>query len=168
MVEKTTPRLHKVCQEVLSGTKTSSMKPMRSRSTKEPGERAAWTFWSQENFQFPQSTRSCCAMFSREMAGDVESAVPSEETCADRVVRKEAEILGCCGRSCGWNGRSCTSWPFLDDKVQWLQQCCTPSRSDWSPSLTPKPRKAMLRELTSGRIRGCFGPRKALTSSRSN
>ena len=54
--------------------------------------------------------------------------VPPEQTCADRVVRKvEAEILGCCGRSCGWNNRSCTAWPFFNksEKVMWLEECCT-------------------------------------------
>jgi len=35
----------------------------------------------------------------RKMTGDVDDAMPSEETCADRVVRRvEAEMLGCCGR----------------------------------------------------------------------
>ena len=64
----------------------------------------------------------------RKMTGDVDDAMPSEETCADRVVRRvEAEMLGCCGRSCIWFGHSCSSWPFLakDEKVDWLQQCCT-------------------------------------------
>lgn len=29
-------------------------------------------------------------------------SLPFEDTCADNVVRKvEAEMLGCCGRSCG-------------------------------------------------------------------
>ena len=64
-----------------------------------------------------------------EMSKDVRYlTTPSEESCADRVVRRvEAEVLGCCGRSCGWNGRSCVSWPFLtkNEKVEWLQQCCS-------------------------------------------
>eukprot|EP00913_Durusdinium_trenchii_P023738 g22295.t2 len=50
------------------------------------------------------------------------------ETCAMRVVKKvEAEIFGCCGRSCGWNGRSCISWPFFDEqqKADWQAECCT-------------------------------------------
>jgi len=56
-------------------------------------------------------------------------AIPSEETCADNVVRKvEAEILGCCGRACGWDeiSKTCTSWPFFtkDEKVNWLEECC--------------------------------------------
>eukprot|EP00435_Cladocopium_sp_Y103_P017599 s262_g4.t1 len=65
----------------------------------------------------------------KEMYIDVRlHGTPSEESCADRVVRKvEAEMLGCCGRSCGWNGRSCASWPFLtkEEKVSWLQECCS-------------------------------------------
>ena len=37
-----------------------------------------------------------------------------ENSCADRVVRKvEAEMLGCCGRACGWNNQSCMGWPFF-------------------------------------------------------
>ena len=62
------------------------------------------------------------------MSNHVTYAMPSEETCADEVVGKvEAEMLGCCGRSCGWNGRSCVSWPFLtkNEKVEWLQECCS-------------------------------------------
>ena len=46
--------------------------------------------------------------------------MPFEQSCADRVVRKvESEILGCCGRACGWNNRSCMAWPFFtkDQKV---------------------------------------------------
>ena len=39
---------------------------------------------------------------------------PEEHLQDDPWYRQvEAEILGCCGRSCRWNGRSCTSWPFL-------------------------------------------------------
>ncbi|CAE7478757.1 Fem1b [Symbiodinium natans] len=52
----------------------------------------------------------------------------TEQSCADRVVRRvEAEVLGCCGRACGWSGRSCTSWPFLsqDNQAAWLAECCT-------------------------------------------
>lgn len=51
-----------------------------------------------------------------------------EETCADRVVRKaEAELLGCCGQACGWNNKSCSSWPFFtkEEKVDWLEECCS-------------------------------------------
>ena len=51
-----------------------------------------------------------------------------EEVCAKRVVQKvEAEILGCCAESCGWNGRACMYWPFLSstEKGQWEAECCT-------------------------------------------
>ena len=54
--------------------------------------------------------------------------IPIGETCAARVVKQvEAEIFGCCGRSCGWNGRSCISWPFFDEqqKADWQAECCT-------------------------------------------
>eukprot|EP00434_Breviolum_minutum_P014833 symbB.v1.2.013080.t1/scaffold920.1/size152120/2 len=51
-----------------------------------------------------------------------------EEVCAKRVVQKvEAEILGCCAESCGWNGRACMYWPFLSstEKGKWEAECCT-------------------------------------------
>ena len=51
-----------------------------------------------------------------------------EDTCADHVVRRvEAETLGCCGRACGWNNRSCMAWPFFtkSEKMDWLEECCT-------------------------------------------
>jgi len=42
------------------------------------------------------------------------------QTCAEHVVQHvEAEVLGCCGRSCGFGGRRCLLWPFfsLEEKV---------------------------------------------------
>ncbi|CAE7203670.1 unnamed protein product [Symbiodinium sp. CCMP2456] len=48
--------------------------------------------------------------------------------CSDLVVKKvEANLLGCCGDSCGWNGESCLSWPFLsaDTREGWKKECCT-------------------------------------------
>ena len=51
-----------------------------------------------------------------------------EEVCAKHVVQKvEAEILGCCAEKCGWNGRACMYWPFLNstEKGQWEAECCT-------------------------------------------
>ena len=63
-----------------------------------------------------------------EMMKDMIEAIPISEICADRVVKKvEAEIFGCCGQSCGWNGRSCISWPFFDErqKADWQAECCT-------------------------------------------
>ena len=59
---------------------------------------------------------------------DFAKGLSTEQSCADRVVRRvEAEVLGCCGRACGWSGRSCTSWPFLsqDNQAAWLAECCT-------------------------------------------
>ena len=57
-----------------------------------------------------------------------EKVTSYEEVCAKRVVQKvEAEILGCCAESCGWNGRACMYWPFLNstEKGQWEAECCT-------------------------------------------
>ena len=51
-----------------------------------------------------------------------------EEVCAKHVVQKvEAEILGCCAEKCGWNGRACMYWPFLNstEKGEWEAECCT-------------------------------------------
>ena len=60
---------------------------------------------------------------------DIDEKPPSyEEVCAKRVVQKvEAEILGCCAEKCGWNGRACMYWPFLNstEKGQWEAECCT-------------------------------------------
>eukprot|EP00438_Fugacium_kawagutii_P028146 Skav213026 [mRNA] locus=scaffold2312:346022:347740:- [translate_table: standard] len=65
----------------------------------------------------------------REMIADVSRhGAPYEETCADRVVRQvEADVLGCCADSCGYNGKSCMAWPFFTkaEKVTWLEECCT-------------------------------------------
>ena len=51
-----------------------------------------------------------------------------EKACADKVVRHvEAEILGCCSKSCGWNGQFCSFFPFLSSKEQadWQSECCS-------------------------------------------
>ena len=46
----------------------------------------------------------------KKMTRDAGDHRPSEQSCADNGVRKvEAEILGCCGCSCGSDGRSCMS-----------------------------------------------------------
>ena len=53
--------------------------------------------------------------------------VPFAQACAERVVQHvEAEILGCCGRSCGFDGRRCLLWPFFSpkEKVDWEVECC--------------------------------------------
>ena len=53
--------------------------------------------------------------------------VPFAQACAERVVQQvEAEVLGCCGRSCGFDGRRCLLWPFFSpqEKVDWEVECC--------------------------------------------
>lgn len=50
-----------------------------------------------------------------------------EERCAALVVRKvEAETLGCCAQTCGWNGAACGLWDFMNDEDQqdWKLECC--------------------------------------------
>ena len=44
------------------------------------------------------------------------------------IVKKvEAFTLGCCADACGWNGYSCTRWPFMakNDKDGWVAECCS-------------------------------------------
>ena len=51
-----------------------------------------------------------------------------QDACTDHVVKHvEAEILGCCSRSCGWNGQFCAFFPFLNSTQQddWQAECCT-------------------------------------------
>ena len=53
--------------------------------------------------------------------------VTMAERCAEMVVQKvEAEILGCCAQSCGWNGRTCGFWDFMThaDQKDWKLECC--------------------------------------------
>ena len=53
--------------------------------------------------------------------------VPFAQACAEHVVQHvEAEVLGCCGRSCGFDGRRCLLWPFFSpqEKVEWELECC--------------------------------------------
>lgn len=50
-----------------------------------------------------------------------------EERCAKLVVREvESETLGCCARSCGWNGAACGLWDFMidEEKQDWKLECC--------------------------------------------
>ena len=65
---------------------------------------------------------------ARNLANDVEwKHVPFAQTCAERVVQHvEAEVLGCCARSCGFDGRRCLLWPFFSpkEKVEWNLECC--------------------------------------------
>ncbi len=65
---------------------------------------------------------------AKDLAHDViQDHIPFAETCAKRVVQQvEAEILGCCARSCGFNGHTCLLWPFFSpkEKVEWDVECC--------------------------------------------
>ncbi|CAE7233977.1 unnamed protein product, partial [Symbiodinium microadriaticum] len=52
------------------------------------------------------------------------------ERCSLLVVSKvEAEILGCCAQSCGWDGKmqTCRYWPFFNQEEQdgWNERCCS-------------------------------------------
>ena len=62
------------------------------------------------------------------LAKDVfQDHVPFAQACAEHVVQHvEAEVLGCCGRSCGFDGRRCLLWPFFSpqEKVDWEVECC--------------------------------------------
>ena len=62
------------------------------------------------------------------LAKDVfQDHVPFAQACAEHVVQHvEAEVLGCCGRSCGFDGRRCLLWPFFSpqEKVEWELECC--------------------------------------------
>lgn len=54
---------------------------------------------------------------------DPQKGISPTRSCAERVVRKvEADIMGCCGRTCGWNDKTCMSWPFLSkqDRLSWV------------------------------------------------
>ena len=57
-------------------------------------------------------------------------------SCDKRVVQHvDAEVLGCCARSCGLNGHMCLLWPFFSpkEKVEWDPECCGEmSRADSS------------------------------------
>ena len=65
---------------------------------------------------------------AKHLAEDVKhDHTPFARTCAEHVVQHvEAEVLGCCGRSCGFDGRRCLLWPFFSpqEKVEWEVECC--------------------------------------------
>ena len=53
---------------------------------------------------------------------------PLEKECAETVVQEvEANLLGCCADSCGYNGKECTKWAFLNNtqRGEWEAECCT-------------------------------------------
>ena len=76
--------------------------------------------------------------------------VPFAQACAERVVQHvEAEVLGCCGRSCGYNGRRCLLWPFFSpkEKVEWELECCAEMSI-----LKNSSRELMCNSVLSGRL----------------
>jgi len=78
------------------------------------------------------------------------------EKCSKFVVREvEAETLGCCARSCGWNGATCGLWDFMSDAAQqdWKFECCAEgailngsSRQKMCNSVLPQERQRILAE----------------------
>ena len=105
------------------------MQPVKENATT-PGEKKLW------EHALSQVCKDECddllKMMKEEawdLAHDVSyHQVPFPQTCAERVVKHvEAEVLGCCGRSCGFNGRTCLLWPFFSskEKVEWEVECCS-------------------------------------------
>ena len=103
------------------------MRPVKQDAT-DPAEKELWEHalshvCQDECFELLRMM----AMEDQKLAKDVGEEVPFAKTCANHVVQHvEAEILGCCARSCGWNGRVCTLWPFFtqEEKVDWDLECC--------------------------------------------
>ncbi|CAE7869337.1 hypothetical protein AK812_SmicGene22566 [Symbiodinium microadriaticum] len=53
---------------------------------------------------------------------------PLAAMCTQHVIKHvESHELGCCARSCGWNGKTCLHWPLLwpDDQEDWKAECCS-------------------------------------------
>ena len=105
------------------------MQPVKENATT-PGEKKLW------EHALSQVCKDECddllEMMKEEawdLADDVAyHQVPFAQTCAERVVKHvEAEVLGCCARSCGFNGRTCLLWPFFSprEKVNWNLECCS-------------------------------------------
>ena len=104
------------------------MRPVKENAT-DPAEKALW------EHALSQVCKDECTdlldVMKKEtwyLQDDVrDHQVPFAQTCAERVVQHvEAEILGCCGRSCGFDGRRCLLWPFFSpqEKVEWEVECC--------------------------------------------
>ena len=130
----------KLCEELLIGTASSngewySKAAELSRHPASHGLHLDPLVTSKSHHLLKQVCKDECheivknTIVNMQLMADVQGlAIPPEQTCADRVVRKvEAEILGCCGRSCGWNKRTCAALPFFNksEKVMWLEECCT-------------------------------------------
>ena len=117
-----------VCEEQLSNRRAAGAYGRLDALLRKAPKTAAWHLTRvchDECQELVNKTKEKMHVIQRDMS---HRAIPISETCAARVVKKvEAEIFGCCGRSCGWNGRSCISWPFFDEqqKADWQAECCT-------------------------------------------
>jgi len=105
----------------------------RMRSAKESATTPAETaLWEHALSQVCKDECDDLLKMMRKEARNLEADVlhhhtPFAQTCAERVVQHvEADVLGCCGRSCGYDGRRCLLWPFfsLEEKVNWEVECC--------------------------------------------
>ena len=105
------------------------MRPVKEDATTSPTEKALW------KDALARVCKDECddllKMMRKEthdLAYDVAyNHTPFAQACAEHVVQHvEAEVLGCCGRSCGFDGRRCLLWPFFSpqEKVDWEVECC--------------------------------------------
>ena len=127
------------------------MQPVKKDATK-PEEKALW-----EDALARVCKDECedlLKMMKRktsDLAQDVAKyRIPFAQSCAKRVVQQvEAEVLGCCARSCGFNGQTCLLWPFFssEEKVDWNLECC----SEMS-ILRNSSRERMCNSVLSGRL----------------
>ena len=120
-----------VCEEQLSNRKATGPYGRLDAWLAEAPKTAVWHLrrvCRDECKELVKKTQEDLWRIQTDMNGQWGRVQPVGETCAARVVKQvEAEIFGCCGRSCGWNGRSCISWPFFDEqqKADWQAECCT-------------------------------------------
>ena len=105
------------------------MRAVKENATTSPTEKALW------EHALAQVCKDECEDLLHTMKKETEhlqddvykNHVPFAQACAERVVQHvEAEVLGCCGRSCGFDGRRCLLWPFFSpqEKVDWEVECC--------------------------------------------
>ena len=105
------------------------MRAVKEDATTSPTEKALW------EHALAQVCKDECKDLLQMMYKEAEhlqddvykNHVPFAQACAERVVQHvEAEVLGCCGRSCGFDGRRCLLWPFFSpqEKVDWEVECC--------------------------------------------
>ena len=127
------------------------MRPVKENATA-PGEKKRW-----EDALAQVCKDECTDLLHmmKEEAKHLEKDVfknntPFAQACAEHVVQHvEAEILGCCARSCGYNGRRCLLWPFFSpkEKVEWQLECCAEMSI-----LKNSSRELMCNSVLSGRL----------------